>query len=247
MQENESTERKSATRGIATRAALHELGFSPAETWPDSLQFDFGNLLITASEGLTMTAGYAVNFSGVHSTRREITMYDFNLPCKLESLDQGKALISYYLRDFTPDIPCLWLEEGRDLRHLLPWERQRLADEACRKRQRLAYEACPKCRIERDWFRLAAKKLRVLAEAADEAAVIEIAFDGKTILFLTHAETIAMPATGDAWNEAFRFQLKSLTHLPKRLNDSRVSVVIFEGRVSIARRSIPLMIDQKLQ
>ncbi len=162
--------------------------------------------------------------------------YDFNLPCELDSLDQGKALISYYLRDFTPEFPCLWLEQGRALRHLLPWERQRLA-----------YEASPKCQIERDWFRLATKKLRDFAEAADEVTFIDVGFDGKTILFQTQVGTIAMPATGDAWEETFRFRLRSLTCLPKRLNDSRVSVAIFENRLTIARLSIPLLIDEEQQ
>lgn len=236
MPKIDDAEQASAAQKIKTRAVLLALGFTPDEMWSARLTFDFGNLLIAASEGLTVRAGYAVNFSGVHSTPRTIRTYDFNLPREIESLDQGKALISYYLRDFTPELPCLWLEQGCALRHLLPWERQRRTD-----------EASPKCQIERDWFRLAAKKLRGLAEAADEATFIDVAFDGKTILFQTQTETIAMPATGDAWEETFRFQLASLTCLPKRLNDSSVSVAIFENRLTIARCSIPLLIMEEQQ
>jgi hypothetical protein len=230
-------EHLSAGQKIEIRAVLLALGFTPDETSSGSLSFDFGNLLLSACEGFTARAGYAFNFSGVHSTPRTIRMYDFNLPCEIESLDQGKALISYYLRDFRPDIPCLWLEQGRELRHLLPWEQDRLAKQA-------AYDSLPKCQIERDWFRLAAKKLRGFAEAADEAASIDVAFDGKTILFQTQATTIAMPAAGDAWKETFRFRLKSLTCLPKRLNHPRVSIVVFESRLTIAGCSIPLLTDE---
>jgi hypothetical protein len=63
----DDAEQESAAQEIETRAVLLALGFTPDETSSGSLSFDFGNLLVSASEGFTARAGYAVNISGVHS------------------------------------------------------------------------------------------------------------------------------------------------------------------------------------
>ena len=206
-------------RKMKTREVLLALGFWPDEARPDSLSFDFGTLVLESAQVLSLPGGFVVAFCGVQSTSRAIRQYDFKLPCMLESLDRGKALIADYLRNFTPAVPCDWLEEGRALPHLSPWERKRLA-----------YEARPKCLIERDWSRLAAKRLRSLAEVADETAVIEIIFDGRTISFQSLTETIAMRATGDAWEKSAWIYLKSHRFAEAAQRASRLSCDIRQPR-----------------
>jgi hypothetical protein len=110
-------------------------------------------------------------FSGVawgHNSLRDI---DFEMPLEVDSFEQGVAWIAYVLgRKFCPKKPALWVEQGQEWADTLPWV-HRLKQ----------YEARPRCLVDREWFRVACKKLQERAGSADADEMVSFEFDGDAL------------------------------------------------------------------
>lgn len=63
---------------------------------------------------------------GHYNTGRTLGFIENNLPETVESPDQLKALLAFYLNEAIPMDRPKWLDEGLALSHLLPWSRDAL-------------------------------------------------------------------------------------------------------------------------
>jgi hypothetical protein len=81
------------------------------------------------------------------------------------------------------------------------------------------YAARPTCAVEKDWFKVAAKKLRARADAASENDLLWFAFSGERLKIAGCGAAVIVPATGAAWDARYAIKAKQLDHLPKRLSD----------------------------
>lgn len=219
---------------IKVREVLSELGF--VENWgvmtdkqPGYL-YDFGNLELRAVEGTSKYFKPVILFSGVLADNRSIEQIIFELPLNVESKKQCVALISYYIGSaFRPSNQCQWLKDGRDWRSHLPW----IAEQE-------AYNARPQCTVERDWFRVAAQKLRDIAPGAEEQETVLINFDGEIFKMHICETVLAMPAIGKAWKAQIAVQLSCFNFLPKRIMGPLVSISIWKDCLQIDNRSFPI-------
>jgi hypothetical protein len=60
------------------------------------------------------------------TTSRTVALVHFEMPTKVESFEQGIALVTHCLDkhadgNFVSEVNAPWLEDGRQYRHLLPW------------------------------------------------------------------------------------------------------------------------------
>lgn len=144
---------------IETWDALKAFGFgpNPESNWSEirpGLVFDFGNFKLAAHAFMNMRFQPVVSFSGVLSTPRSLAEVCFELPRMLASRELCAVFLAYYLDNaaadgvFHPARDFGWLLEGRNHRHLLPWEVERAA-----------YKARAHCTVQRDWLRLVLKTL----------------------------------------------------------------------------------------
>jgi hypothetical protein len=177
--------------------------------------YDFGNLYLTAEQVTNRWFRPVFFLGGVSQDARSIWLVKFEMPLEIESFEQGVAWISYGIgSDFQPRIPTPWLADGRAWRDHLPW-----------RRRMKAYECRPRCSVEKDWIRVAIKRLRAVAASASDTDLVWLAFDGEALRVAVCGLTVIVPATGTAWHTRYAIKGAELDHLPKRLTDPvRVSV-----------------------
>jgi hypothetical protein len=169
-------------------------------------------------------------FTGIKSTPRSIGSVQFELLMDVDSLEQGLALIAYGIgQDFTPEKATPWFDEGRNLRDQLPWR--------ARTRE---YEQRPSCKVEADWFRVMAKKLRSAAEVGSETDSFLVTFKDSLLRFDLPILMVAVPAIGSNWETRYRGRLIDLRHLPKRTPAGGVEVSIWDSRIQIGRLALPV-------
>ena len=222
------------------RSVFETLGFQEDEEaitdQRPAYTYHFGNLRLSAAE---VTDGHLMPsflFSGVWrgAGGRSITMVNFLMPIEVESFEQGVAWISFGIgKKFQPCFPSPWLADGRTWVDHLPWERDMAA-----------YARRPQCSVEKDWFRVATKKLRPRAAGALEANLVWLSFDGETLRIAGCGETIIVPATGTVWDTRYAILAKQLDRLPTRLT-SLVHVTMWDGRLSIGNRGWMLAQSEK--
>jgi len=219
---------------MSTRSLLLELGFKPVHAqWTDQqpgYQYDFGNLVLVASELTSMYLRPYMQFSGVWRGRNSMGMVDFGLLLTVECYEQGLALIADGLgRNFKPLIPTDWLEQGHQLKDYLPGKR----------RMRL-YHKRPQCFVEADWFKVAAKKLISLGTAADEEAIFSVSFRDSVLRLDVGQDVVVMTAQGDAWEHQYRCRTSGLLHISKRTPKAGVWLSAWEDRFHIGRRALKI-------
>jgi hypothetical protein len=215
---------------VDTRAVFEHLGFT--EDWealtdqPPAYFYDFGNLLLSAAQ-FTISRSFRPAFliGGVVRDARSLRQIDFEIPLSVDSLEQGVALIAHAVgKDFEPLLPSPWLSDGRQWQDHLPWLRDRAK-----------YEARPKCRVERDWFRLARRKLCAIAEQCSGSELAWLAFDGEAVRFTIGEVVMIVPASGKAWPARYAIGANELRLLPKRLTDP-VLIDIWDTTLGIGAR-----------
>jgi hypothetical protein len=214
---------------VKMRAVFESLGFQ--EDWEaitdqrPAYYYDFGNLRLTAAEVMNDYLVPCFHLGGVWRDANSISMVDLMMPLEVESLAQGTAWIAYGLGErFRPRHPTPWLADGRSWQNRLPWMR-RMEE----------YKARPMCSVEKDWFKLAAKKLRPLADCASESDLVWLSFNGETLRIDGCGATVIVAATGRAWDAHYAIKATQLDHLPKRLTNP-VVIAVWEGRLSVGRR-----------
>lgn len=216
---------------MSTWDVLLALGFVEDQTVisdrTPGLSFDFGNCKLSAGQYLNRWAIPVVYLSGVIADKRSVGEVGGELPLQFESAEQGLACLVFCLdggasAGFTPAITPAWLAEGRRLRHLLPWERERAA-----------YAGRPHCYVQRDWVRLALKTLADQLGNVDDDTAVTIQFDGSVLTFRCAEKTIPMVADGLAWTVLYSIRAGALRRLPKRLMRERVEVSIWDSTLRI--------------
>jgi hypothetical protein len=225
-------------RLMKTRAIFDCLGFK--EDWEaitdqrPAYYYDFGNLRLTAAE--VMGFGRPrFHFGGVWRGVNSMSMVDFEMPVEVESLEQGAAWIAYGIGEsFRPLHPTPWLADGRTWQDHLPWVR-RMEE----------YKARPTCSVEKEWFKVAAKKLRPLADVASASDLLWFAFDGEALRIAGCGVAVILPATGTAWDLRYAIKGTQLDHLPTRLPDP-VVIAVWEGTLSVGRRVWTLAQSEQL-
>jgi hypothetical protein len=135
---------------------------------------------------------------------------------------------------FRPLHPTPWLADGRTWQDHLPWVR-RMEE----------YKVRPTCSVEKEWFKVAAKKLRPLADVASPSDLLWFAFDGEALRIAGCGVAVILPATGTAWDLRYAIKGTQLDHLPTRLPDP-VVIGVWEGTLSVGRRVWTLAQSEQL-
>lgn len=180
---------------------LRKLGFfDDKSVYSDGgpgLSASFEEFVLSASQVLGRNAVPVIMFNGVYSTPRKLCEVEMKLHREVESVEQGKALVSWCLDDAaggkfefteTPD----WVVEGRKYRHLVPWI-QDISENSSQ-----TY-----CRVDRDWTRIALKKLKGLLTKTKNNDSVKFEFDGAVLKIICAGQLIAVPADGNSWEYSY--------------------------------------------
>jgi len=216
---------------MPTRALLTTVGF--VERWgamtdqDPAYEYDFGNLQLVAAQVANRFFVPAFLLHGVLRSERSSVDIQFEMPLEIESYEQGVAWLWFGLSKgvgllHTPE----WLQRGRELQECLPWVRRQKA-----------YEERPQFNVGRDWFKIAAKKLREVAGSAREDAVATFDFDGNVLRILADGLTLTMPAEGRAWPAPISIRAASLDHLPKRFANEVLHFSVWDDNLIVGNRA----------
>jgi hypothetical protein len=176
---------------------------------PGGLNYDFGNFKLEASHLTNRRFQSVVLLSGILVLDNSIGEVECEMPCAVESREQGIAWITWCLDEhahgeFIPARPVSWLGIGRQYRHLLPWEKEIAA-----------YEARPRCLVQRDFARVGLRYLSELIATAVDDVPVMFAFDGEVLSIRIKERLIVMPAEGNRWEEVFSIRAGTMRDLPK--------------------------------
>lgn len=221
---------------VSSRDMFLALGFE--EVWDciseclPGYRFRFDGFDLSATQLMGFDLQPIFHVGGNWYDGRSIALVLFEMPLMVESIDQGAAWIADGLdrHRVKPLHPPVWLVEGRGHKHLLP-----------RIRELRAYEARPMCLVDVDWLRLAARKLRVVVESAGAGQSAILSFDGAILRIATGSEVLAMAGIGGAWPEPVEVELGGLTWAVGRLPGRTITVSLWEGRLSVGGRVVPLL------
>lgn len=214
------------TLPVSTWELLRALGFTEDE---GKLRYKLDHMNLRASQVWNEWLAPVVSLSGVYQTSKTIGRVASDLLPNVESREQGLAFLAYYLEEYArhdPNAPP-WLHEGRSYRHLLPWERKRTE-----------YEARPHCYVQRDWARLALKKLAEQLAKLDDHSPVSFSFRGGVLTIrCVEGAVIAMSADGRSWAKEYYIKAGALRKLPKRLMRDTVGFAIWDSALTIGNLS----------
>lgn len=219
---------------METLEALKQIGFVQNPNGEDLL-YDFGNLTLSAMNLMNRFFVEVVVVSGVFNDRRTISEVEIQLLINVDSIIQASALIAWGIdkqvsKNFTPEIPTQWLDEGRENFDLLPFVRQ----------QKL-YDERPRCTVNRDWLRLAFRDLNLLILQLEENDLLFITFQNEIFSIRSNFKTIAFPAVGKDWNEEYKIAVSNFSHFPRRINQKEVEISVWKENIQIANWRYPLI------
>lgn len=174
--------------------------------------------------------------SGIVNTGRTMRLIESELPLEVDSREQGLAMLAHHLREAIPEhLKPDWLREGEGMRKHLPWEKERAA-----------YRRRPLCNVDREWMRIACRKLREHSSGAVEDDSTTFYFDGAVLNICAHAAEsvpnkldLAMRAEGRAWSEGTAISTWRLESLPRRLMTPMVQLCVWQGSLIIANHRFP--------
>lgn len=196
-------------------------------------RYRFETFVLHAAEVTNRYLVPVFGFGGVVRDARSVHSIDFEMPTVVSSFEQAVAWISYGIGEKTSvGMQPNWLIDGFRWKSHLPWV-QRLQ----------AYEARPHCLVERDWFRLAAKRLRTLTVTATPGQKASFTFDGEVLKIAVCNNCIPLPARGIAWDKAYAVDVDGLSHLLKRFSRPVIEVAVWEGQFSIGSRACSLSVS----
>ena len=219
---------------VSTWEFLRSLGFLEdraviSDSMP-GLSMEIEGFVLSAATVSSRYLTPVIMLNGVWKTERKMREVEMELPTELESIECGKALIAWCLDDaaegsFPFTSPPAWVLEGRQNRHLLPWEQERIA-----------YASRDHCIIERDRARLAFKKLAMQLAVTQNEASVTLAFDGTVFKICCLDFICAMPARGNPWKQSFLIKAGAIRRLPGRFMDEQIEVSIQNSSLNIGRR-----------
>lgn len=208
---------------------LKEIGFR--EISDSKFEYDFGNFKLNTCEGVNKHLADIFYFSGINRTPQTITLIEFDLPIRVDSVEQGVAFLSYYLgKDFEARKVPAWYHQGKLWKYLLPWEKERTA-----------YNQKPSATIEHEYFRLMIRKMRKLALLANMEDITTFSFDGEILKIVCADQRIVAPATGNPWEETITVRTKSLSNLPERVKTRDGEMFLWQECLQIASNTFKII------
>lgn len=205
---------------------LIEIGFIKID---HDFQFNFGNCKLTVQKLYGSNFNEIYLFTGFYRTKRTAGEIQFELPLKVESFEQGCALISYYLKGADLEIVPEWLKKGKVFQDHLPWIKARIA-----------YDAIPKAMLEHEWFSIIVKKLTALVTASTEYNITKFTFDGEVLRIECNGNLLVSPAIGKPWNQVAILKTNTLKFLPKKIRKVNIELFIYDNMLRIGNREFPL-------
>jgi hypothetical protein len=212
-------------QNVSLESILTQIEF---KQYYSSFEYHFGNGFLQANRVLDFNECFI--FYGNYIGGRSVDEFNFILPLKVESLEQGIALIAFHLKSADLSVKPEWLNTGLGLFNHLPWIREQKK-----------YQENPKARVEHADFFLNVRKLRALAEIAREEDLFVMSFDGEILKGVYHNKVvIAAPATGKPWAQQAMLKTRAFSFLPKRIPKRDVDVFIWKEMLHIDRQAFSL-------
>jgi len=206
---------------VSTFEVLKELGFAedPSEQ-QRGFSFTIGRFKLWALPCINRWFVPIVLVTGHLYDGNSLSEICDELPAEAESREQAIAYISWCLdkakgRRFKLEFEPTWLVEGRQWRHLLPWERKRAA-----------YEARPHCYLKREWAKLAFRELADALSLVGDDCPVSLRFDGSVLRLTCGERTTRVAAEGRPWPSEYSIRAHVLRELPRRLTHNYVEVSI---------------------
>lgn len=200
---------------------LIDIGFLPV---PGGWEYDFGNCKVKATKTYKWS-NQIFQFYGTYFTRRTAGEIEFDLPLKVESYEQGVALLAKYIRskDFL-NIPD-WINQGK------VWE-----DHLPGRRELKEFRDNPEANIEHGWFRVMLKKIIEAAHEANDQDMTTISFDGSMLRVEYRENLLVCPGIGKAWTAKAILKTKSLGSVPARISRNGISIYLWKDSLYIGNR-----------
>lgn len=215
---------------VVTWTALQSLGFMPEHDFYGcpAMSFDFGSFKLQAVLMKNLQMRDVVSFSGVVSTSRTICMIEYDMPLRVDSVEQCAAWIAWHIQRVLPRrekiIPADHMELlilGMQHQDSLPWERDKAA-----------YRSRPQCYVERAWLRQALKSIKENIQGSDPNLMISIAFDGRVLSFQSAKWIVPMPAIGESWPNQYEIKVCDF-YFPSRLMQETIHVSVWKESLSL--------------
>ena len=111
------------TEGIKVESILPGLGFAKQQNEVADWMLRSNGLELDVVVGINPFFAPALNFSGNYSNGRTMQLIEFSLSPDAASLEQGLALLSYYLQELPVSARPVWIDDGLALQAHLPWRR----------------------------------------------------------------------------------------------------------------------------
>jgi hypothetical protein len=224
------------TVAVNTLSVLVAVGFCPSTRgMPGTFEYDFGNVTLYALRCTNRWFVEVVLLTGVMRGRNSLSQVQHELRAQEESREAVLAHVAWALdraadgTQFRPSRPADWLEEGRAHKHLLPWARSQLANQASQERRRVR----PHCEVDRKWMRMAVSTLRDFAESAGDGETVSVIFDGRSLAFEAANLRCIVAAIGEPWPDAVSVRAKDLAEFQRRFKYPVVVVGVWEGHLEI--------------
>lgn len=227
---------------MRTMDGLRELGFEAAAGQSlYGLRFNFGSFELDAAESMNRHLVEVVMLTGIAVTRRPsgqastMTDIQFEMPREIESCELCAAWIVWHLdshgiTDVDPlPMGAEWVDEGRRHINLLPW-----------KVEQAAYAARPQCAVARDWLKIALRELSTRIADLPNEELVTLRYRDGMLEFRLNGRSIPLPGEGATWKREVSIAVGSLRHLPNRLMHDVISISVWDGRLIVGNRSLPL-------
>lgn len=205
---------------------LLQLGFSKVDS---NLVFDFGDFKLKVIEGFNESMSYGYNVFGQYYQQREGGVIHFSLPINVESFEMGVSLLSYYLKKYSLLHMPSWFQQGLEWKNHLPWERDRMI-----------YDAIPKAEINREWFKLINKELRIAIDLSKNDDFFNFSFDGEIFKIVGNNCLISCAAKGAKWKNEVTVNAFEIKNLPIRITSRSVLVFVEKDKLRYDRYSFKI-------
>lgn len=231
---------------VPVRDVLPTLGFAPvwgtATDLEPAYEFKGGGIDICVAQVTSRYFQAEFLIGGTAFNARSLTHIEQSMPLALESRDQVVAWLAFAVgREFRLLAPVPWFEEGRELQHLLPWERRRLELRAEMQEDARLRLLRPFCIVERDGLRGWLNAVSRAVGWPPAPGRFTIAFDGEILKLRVRSRLAAVQADGSAWPHAYAGELSDLHALPRRLDSDPLEVGIWRDRLEVGRVALPVV------
>lgn len=85
------------------------------------------------------------------------------------------------------------------------------------------------------------KKIRLLIPTSNEEDLTKFSFDGTILKVQCNNKIFAITAKGEKWEQTATVETKALDFLPKGIQNEFIEISIWEGRLSIGKRSFAMV------